>query len=77
MHSFTHTHTHIHTASLSREPLHVFKCQVPGACVIGKPVHMPPELVDGVERLFILKRETADLVADEAGDHLELHGPVF
>ena len=54
----------------------MFKSQLPGACVIGEPVHVFPELGDGVEGLFILKREMTDLVADEAGDHLELHGSV-
>ena len=64
------------TDSLSGEPLHVFKGQLPRSRVIGEPVHVLPELGDGVEGLLVLKGETANLVVDEAGHHLELHGSV-
>ena len=54
----------------------MFKGQLPRSRIIGEPVHVLPELRDGVEGLLVLKGETANLVVDEAGHHLELHGSV-
>ena len=54
----------------------MFKGQLPWTCVDREPVHVLPELSNGVDWLLRLERESTDLVVDEAGDHLELHGTV-
>ena len=62
--------------SLSGEPLHVLKGQLPRTSVDREPIHVLPELSNRVDRFLRDKRESTDLIIDEAGHHLELHGTV-
>ena len=61
---------------LSREPLHVFKGEMPRSSVQRESINVPPKLIDGVQWLLRLERETTNLVVYEAGNHLELHGTI-